>query len=88
LEDLDSLLTSGNIPDLFDNDELDAIFMEIKQDAYIDGVHIDDKTELYKYLINVYYFFYLFLNKSKLFIIFINQIINSEYKRIFIWYCR
>ncbi len=88
MEDLDSLLTSGNIPDLFDNDELDAIFMEIKQDAYIDGVHIDDKTELYKYLINVYYFFYLFLNKSKLFIIFINQIINSEYKRIFIWYCR
>ena len=52
LEDLDSMLTSGNIPDLFDNDELDAIFMEIKQDAYIEGIS-EDKAELYKFLINV-----------------------------------
>ena len=73
LEDLDSMLTSGNdkllisclfkhkflttqignIPDLFDLDELDAIYMEIKQDAYLENVNVDDKSELYKYLINV-----------------------------------
>ncbi len=52
LEDLDSMLTSGNIPDLFDADELDGVFMEIKQDALMDGIS-EDKAELYKYLINV-----------------------------------
>ena len=52
LEDLDSLLTSGNIPDLFDQDELNALFMEIKNDALIDGIN-DEKNELYKYLIKV-----------------------------------
>lgn len=52
LEDLDSLLTSGNIPDLFDPDELNSLFMEIKNDALMDGVN-DEKQELYKYLIRV-----------------------------------
>ncbi len=52
LEDLDSMLTSGNIPDLFDADELDTVFMELKQDALMDGIS-EDKAELYKYLINV-----------------------------------
>jgi hypothetical protein len=52
LEDLDSLLTSGNIPDLFDIDELNSLFMEIKNDALMDGVN-DEKSELYKYLIKV-----------------------------------
>lgn len=54
LEDLDSLLTSGNIPDLFDSDELNSLFMEIKNDAFLDGVN-DEKNELYKYLIRVGY---------------------------------
>lgn len=53
LEDLDSLLTSGNIPDLFDQDELNGLFMEIKNDALMDGIN-DEKNELYKYLIKVY----------------------------------
>lgn len=52
LEDLDSLLTSGNIPDLFDADELDSLFMEIKNDAMIDGI-TEEKNELNKYLIKV-----------------------------------
>jgi dynein heavy chain len=52
LEDLDSLLTSGNIPDLFDNDELDTLFMELKNDALMEGIS-DEKSELYRYLINV-----------------------------------
>lgn len=52
MEDLDSLLTSGNIPDLFDIDELNSLFMEIKNDALMDGVN-DEKSELYKYLIKV-----------------------------------
>ncbi len=52
MEDLDSLLTSGNIPDLFDNDELDTLFMELKNDALMEGIS-DEKSELYRYLINV-----------------------------------
>ena len=52
LEDFDSMLTSGNIPDLFDPDELDSILMELKNDAAIEGIS-EEKTELYKYLINV-----------------------------------
>lgn len=52
LEDLDSLLTSGNIPDLFDVDELETMLMEIKTEAQIDGIS-EDPQELYKYLINV-----------------------------------
>lgn len=49
---MDSLLTTGNIPDLFDFDELDNLFMEIKNDAMIEGI-TEEKTELYKYLIKV-----------------------------------
>jgi len=54
LEDLDSLLTSGNIPDLFDVDELDSLLMELKNDAVLEGVS-DEKNELNKYLIGVIY---------------------------------
>jgi dynein heavy chain len=50
LEDLDSLLTTGNIPDLFDVDELDSLFMELKKDALMEGI-TDEKSELYRYLI-------------------------------------
>lgn len=52
LEDLDSLLTSGNIPDLFDTDELNSLLMEIKNDALMDGIN-EDKQELHKYMIRV-----------------------------------
>ncbi len=52
MEDLDSLLTSGNIPDLFDMDELDSLLMELKNDAMMDGI-MDERSELNKYLINV-----------------------------------
>ena len=52
LEDLDSLLTSGNIPDLFDSDELDSLFMDLKSDAIMEGIS-DDKNDLYQYLSNV-----------------------------------
>jgi dynein heavy chain len=47
---LDSLLTSGNIPDLFDLDELETMLMEVKTDALMDGVS-EDAQELHKYLI-------------------------------------
>jgi hypothetical protein len=52
LEDLDSLLTSGNIPDLFDVDEFDSLLMDLKNDAVLEGV-TDEKNELKKYLIGV-----------------------------------
>ena len=52
MEDLDSLLTSGNIPDLFDQEELDGLFMELKTESMMEGVS-EDKSELYRYLINV-----------------------------------
>jgi dynein heavy chain len=52
LEDIDSLLTSGNIPDLFDADELNSIFMDLKNDAMLEGIS-EEKSELYKYLIKV-----------------------------------
>lgn len=54
LEDLDSLLTSGNIPDLFDVDELGSLLMELKNEATLEGV-TDEKNELNKYLIGVIY---------------------------------
>ena len=73
LEDISSLLTSGNIPDLFDNDELDSLFLDFKNDAIIEGVS-DEKGEFYKFLIKVcnsilsifilfkfYYYHYYFL---------------------------
>jgi len=53
LEDIDSLLSSGNIPDLFDSEELESILMEIKSDGQSDGILVDDRNELYKYFINV-----------------------------------
>ena len=63
LEDLDSLLTSGNIPDLFDVDELDSLLMELKNDAVLEGV-TDERNELNKYLIGVNYYNYdVYLNK-------------------------
>jgi dynein heavy chain len=52
LEDIDSLLTSGNIPDLFDADELNTLFMDLKNDAMLEGIS-EEKSELYKYLIKV-----------------------------------
>ena len=45
-----SLLTSGNIPDLFDLDELETMLMEVKTDALMDGVS-EEAQELHKYLI-------------------------------------
>ena len=52
LEDIESLLTSGNIPELFDADELNGVFMDLKNDAMLDGIS-EEKSELYKYLIKV-----------------------------------
>ena len=52
MEDIDSLLTSGNIPDLFDFDELDSLLMEVKTEAMNEGIS-DEKSELNKFLINV-----------------------------------
>ena len=52
LEDIDSMFTSGNIPDLFDVDELDSLLMELKNDAMMENIS-DEKSELNKYLINV-----------------------------------
>jgi hypothetical protein len=57
LEDLESLLSNGNIPDLFDYDELNTLFMDLKNDAMIDGIS-EENTELYKYLVKV-----IFLSK-------------------------
>lgn len=53
LEDLACLLTSGDIPDLFDPDELNSLFMDLKNDALKEGVS-EEKNELYKYLLTVY----------------------------------
>ena len=54
MEDLDSLLTSGNIPDLFEPDEIDAILMELKTDALLAGLG-EDRAELSRFLISVIY---------------------------------
>lgn len=53
LEDIDSLLSAGNIPDLFDSDELESALTEVKSDGLMEGVQVEDKAELYKYFINV-----------------------------------
>ena len=47
------MLSSGNIPDLFDPEELDAALQEIKTDGQIEGILVEDKNELNKYLVNV-----------------------------------
>ena len=52
LEDISTLLTSGSIPDLFDHDELNSLFMDLKNDALNEGI-ADDKDELYRFLIKV-----------------------------------
>jgi hypothetical protein len=46
------MFTSGNIPDLFDPDELDSLLMDIKNEAMIENI-ADEKSVLHKYLINV-----------------------------------
>lgn len=86
LEDLDSLLTSGNIPDLFDVDELETMLMEIKTEAQINGIS-EDPQELYKYLINVSFFFLAFFRanfKLTNWDFFSNC---SVYKPIYMWFC-
>lgn len=50
LEDLDSLLSSGNVPDLFDSDALESITGELRTDAAEAGLGTD-RNELYKFLI-------------------------------------
>lgn len=47
------MLSSGNVPDLFDSDELEGVLVEVKPEAQIEGIHVEDKNELYKYLISV-----------------------------------
>lgn len=76
------MLTSGNIPDLFDSDELDSIFMEIKNDALMEGIS-DEKTELYKYLIKVNQS----INRNHTDLEITDYYFKSrEFKTIFIWF--
>lgn len=76
------MFTSGNIPDLFDPDELDSLLMDIKNEAMIENI-ADEKSILHKYLINV-----CFLKDCILFfeVYFLNLISIREYNLIFIWF--
>ncbi|XP_019625905.1 PREDICTED: LOW QUALITY PROTEIN: dynein heavy chain 6, axonemal-like [Branchiostoma belcheri] len=50
LEDVNSILNSGEVPDLFDNDELDAIAMELKSAALEAGIP-DTRQAVYQLFI-------------------------------------
>eukprot|EP00058_Branchiostoma_floridae_P021107 XP_002606597.1 hypothetical protein BRAFLDRAFT_120109 [Branchiostoma floridae] len=50
LEDVNSILNSGEVPDLFDNDELDAISMELKSAALEAGIP-DTRQAVYQLFI-------------------------------------
>jgi hypothetical protein len=54
LDDLDSLLSSGNIPDLFESDELYNILMDIKTEAYVEnaGEELEDLQKFFLQVVN------------------------------------
>ena len=50
LEDINCILNSGEVPDLFDNEELDGITMELKSAASEAGVP-DTRTSVYAFFV-------------------------------------
>ncbi|KAH9496161.1 Dynein heavy chain 6, axonemal [Bulinus truncatus] len=50
LEDINSILNSGEVPDLFDNEEMDGITMELKSAATEAGIP-DTRASVYAYFI-------------------------------------
>ena len=52
LEDINCILNSGEVPDLFDNEEMDGIAMELKSAAAESQIS-DTRTEVYNFFIRV-----------------------------------
>ena len=51
MEDINCILNSGEVPDLFDNEELDGITMELKSAASEAGVP-DTRASVYGFFIS------------------------------------
>ena len=52
LEDINCILNSGEVPGLFDNEEMDSIIMEVKQLASDQGVP-DNRIAVFQFFIEV-----------------------------------
>ena len=52
LEDINCILNSGEVPDLFDTDELDNICMELKNEA-TEAQIPDTRAAMYEFFIRV-----------------------------------
>lgn len=52
LEDINCILNSGEVPGLFDNEEMDSIIMELKQLASENGVP-DNRIAVFQFFIDV-----------------------------------
>ena len=52
LEDINCILNSGEVPDLFDNEEMDGICVELRQVAAQAGIP-DTRTDVYNFFIKV-----------------------------------
>ena len=61
LEDINCLLNSGEVPDLFDNEELDGIAMELKGAASESQIP-DTRASVYQFFISVSWFIHSSIN--------------------------
>lgn len=57
LEDINSVLNSGEISDLYDKEEIDGIALNLKREAAAADIP-DDKQALYQFFIQVHIFFH------------------------------
>ena len=52
LEDINSMLNSGEVPDLFDNEEMDGIAMDLKSAAAQSSIP-DTRQDVYQFFVEV-----------------------------------